>query len=122
MKNFIKRQIALREITKERKKELAITMRFANNKRTPLAPEEIKRAKDYWGDSHTSYKEHEVYKFFHGFDERFLGHELYLPLIARKLNDYKYTKFYENKNMTDLFKSDARFPRIIIRCVNSELY
>ena len=123
MKRFVKKKIVQKEIKKERKNELALALKFANDKHMHLTSTEIEKAKNLWGEIATPCTdEYEVFKFFHGFDERFLGHELYLPIIARRLNDYKYTKYYENKNMMDLFKSNAMFPRVILRCVNGEIY
>ena len=49
-----------------------------------LTPEEKNKVIKLWGgiSSEISFKEYEVYKYLRGFDERFLSHELYLPLIS----------------------------------------
>lgn len=71
----------------------------------------------------TSFKEFEVFKHYNGFDGRYLSHYLYLPLVARKLNNYRYTKFFENKGLLDyLCNSGIRFPKTFIRRIDNEYY
>ena len=63
-----------------------------------------------------------MYKHFNGFDPRYLGHNLYLPLVARRLNNYHYTKFFEDKGLLGHLSTSVTFPHSIIRCVNGEYY
>lgn len=71
----------------------------------------------------SSFKELEVFKHYNGFDSRYLSHYLYLPLVARKLNNYHYTKFFENKGLLDyLCKSRIRFPKSFVRRIDNEYY
>lgn len=73
-----------------------------------------------------SFKELEVYKHFNGFDPRYLSHYMYLPLIARKLNDYNYTKFFENKSLLGAVNTNAScllvFPKVYCRRINGDFY
>lgn len=74
------------------------------------------------GGYRLSYKELEVYKYFNGFDPRYLGHNLYLPLIARRLNNYHYTKFFEDKGLLGHLSRTVEFPHCIVRCIDGEYY
>lgn len=69
-----------------------------------------------------SYKELEVYKHFNGFDPRYLGHNLYLPLVARRLNNYHYSKIFEDKKLLDHFSSEITAPIYLVRCIDGEYY
>lgn len=58
-----------------------------------------------------------------GFDARYLSHEIYLPLVARKLNNYHYTKFFEDKGLLGAQQcDDLRFPYCYVRCIDGEYY
>lgn len=114
-------------INKERKyEEYLILKNYPKDSFTPLTDDEKKKVYDLWGtfSSHISLKEYEVYKKVNGFDERFLSHELYLPIISHLLNDYHYTKFIEDKGLLGyLLKSDyLKFPNCFVRCINGEFY
>ena len=75
------------------------------------------------GGGGISFKEFEVYKHFRGFDERFLPFQLYLPLVSRRLNDYKYCKLLEHKSLLGRFTHGVLpFPKCLVRCVNGEYY
>lgn len=70
-----------------------------------------------------SYSELEFFKFYKGFDLRYLPHRIYLPMVAHKLNDYKYTKLLEHKSLLGyLAKGNIKFPYCFVRCVNQEYY
>ena len=58
-----------------------------------------------------------------GFDARYLSHDIYLPLVARKLNNYHYTKFFEDKGLLGTQQcEDLRFPYCYVRCIDGEYY
>lgn len=123
MKQFLKRICRERYVKKERNQETVLTMALVGDKRTPMTKDEIERVKKLWGGvCIPCTEEWEVFKYLHGFDERFLGHNVYLPLIARTLNNYHYTKFFEDKCLLDCFGSSARFPKVVLRCINGEFY
>ena len=92
-------------------------------KRTPLSEEEKRNVVDYWGITPASYEEYEVYKTFNGFDVRFMPMSIYLPLITRRLNDYKYTEILEHKSMFGyLTKGYVHYPKCFLRVINGEAY
>ncbi|MCF0160925.1 MAG: glycogen debranching enzyme N-terminal domain-containing protein, partial [Bacteroidaceae bacterium] len=65
-----------------------------------------------------------VFKHFNGFDPRYVSHALYLPQIARILNPYNYTKFFENKALLGYLKSNEKlyFPKCYLRVIDGQLY
>lgn len=128
IKERIKRQILRNLINKERAREENIVMsQIPESVRTPLTEAE-KYAVDEMcgkimgGGNSLSYNELEVYKFFNGFDPRYLGHNLYLPLVARRLNDYHYTKFFEDKGLFGRLSSEIVAPTCLVRCIDGEYY
>lgn len=133
MKGVMKKSLRNHYITKEREREEKIIMSaIPSDKKTPLTEREKREVNELWGSallkylswngSGISYKELEVFKYFNGFDPRYIGHNLYLPLISRRLNDYHYTKFYEDKGILDSFSKTLKFPRCLCRCINGEFY
>lgn len=68
------------------------------------------------------FDELEVFKYFNGFDVRFFGHNLYLPLIARKLNDYHYTKIFEDKNLINRFSRVLKTPETVYMVIGGNYY
>ena len=71
----------------------------------------------------TSFKELEVLKYFNGFDPRYVSHHMYLPLLSRRLNNYHYTKFFEDKGVLGkLSDSGIQFPYCLVRCIDGEFY
>ena len=49
--------------------------------------------------------------------------QVYLPLVSRRLNDYRYTKIYEHKSLLGrLTHGELQFPKCLVRCVNKEYY
>lgn len=80
---------------------------------------------ELWGAIATprDWGEYEIFKRLKGFDARYLSHELYLPLIARRLNDYHYSKLFEDKSLLGrLGIGVLRFPYCYVRCINGEYY
>lgn len=98
--NYLRAFCEKKRILKERKvEESLIISSYPPNVFVALTPEEKNKVIKLWGgiSSEISFKEYEVYKYLRGFDERFLSHELYLPLISHALNNYHYTKFLKIK-------------------------
>ena len=123
MKKEIKQKYIEKCINKERRHETELTLAHAGNKRIALSSEETACVKKTWGEvADPDISEWEIYKYLYGFDERFLGHNIYLPLISRRLNDYHYTDFFGNKCLMDIIKSGASFPKAILRCIDGEFY
>lgn len=70
-----------------------------------------------------SLSEIEVFKYVNGFDPRYLTHNVYLPVVARKLNDYKWTKIFENKSLMGFLPHGLLIcPKVFARQVNGEWY
>lgn len=127
MFRLLKKAYVVKKIAEERKKEeWAIMKNYPDDVHAPLTKEEKKKIYNLWGvfSSRISFKEYEVFKKIRGFDERYLSHELYLPIVAHLLNDYHYTKFFEDKCLLGyLVKCDyLKFPYCFVRCINGEFY
>lgn len=91
----------------------------------PLTNAEKDEVKALWGQvvDVTSYKEFEVYKGVRGFDARFLPFHFYLPLISRRLNNYKYSKILEHKSFLGrLTHGSLPFPYCIVRSIDGHYY
>ena len=70
-----------------------------------------------------SYNELELFKTYRGFDPRYLSHHVYLPLLARRINNYHYTKFFEHKSLLGhLSCGGIKFPYCFIRSIDHEYY
>lgn len=92
---------------------------------SPLTEEEKKEVKDLWGQvvPVTSYKEFEMFKHIYGFDARFLTHHMYLPILARLLNDYNYTKMFDDKGLLGyLGNPNIKFPHCYARFIERDFY
>lgn len=118
-----------RRIRKEREREEALVINnFSEDKFEALTLEEKTQVDSLWGNicniEVTSYREFEMFKKLYGFDARFLTHNIYLPVISHLLNDYKYTKIFEDKGLLGYIKSDTciRFPKCFIRRIVSDYY
>lgn len=76
-----------------------------------------------WGGKIQSFKELGLFKCYNGFDPRYVSHYMYLPLIAHKLNNYHYSKFFEHKSLLGyLVKGSLKFPFCYVRCIDGEYY
>lgn len=107
----------------KRNEEKLILQHIDTDVFTPLTDSEKKAVVDYWGITPASFREYEVYKHFCGFDVKFMPMSIYLPLIARRLNDYQYTEILEHKSLFGyLTNGVARFPYCYIKVVNGEFY
>lgn len=92
---------------------------------TPLSVAECREYDRQWGwlGLPPSYREVEVFKHFNGFDARYLSHYHYLPLVARRLNDYRWTKRFEHKALLGFFSGEAlRPPKTFACAIDGEWY
>lgn len=113
--------------TEQSHEEQLVVDNISKDKFTPLTTTEKQQIDDLWKDlyltSKVSYKEFEMFKYICGFDARFLTHHNYLPVIAHLLNDYQYTKTFEDKGLLGFLKhSHIRFPRCYVRRIVSDFY
>lgn len=125
VKRLYKNFTTNKRINFERVYEMKLNTIAVNTKyRTPLTEEEKEIYKNFWGGvtNHILFDELEVFKYFNGFNVRFLGHNLYLPLIARKLNDYHYTKIFEDKNLIDRFSRVLKTPETVYMVIGGNYY
>lgn len=64
-----------------------------------------------------------MFKTVKGFDPRYLSHFIYLPVLARKLNDYRLTKLFEDKGLQGfIVNSNIRSPKVYTRRIDGEYY
>lgn len=114
-------------IDSEREMEEQIVIRnFKSDAFTSLSKQEKQSILDLWGgiSKHISFKEYEVFKKINGHDPKYLSHNLYLPLISRRLNDYYYTNFFEDKGLLGYLNRNKNlsFPYCYVRCIKGEYY
>lgn len=111
------------ESEKKREEWLVLNTIPRSVKRTHLTKEEKQSVITFWGITPASYEEFEIYKTFNGFDMRFMPMSIYLPLITRRLNDYKYTEILEHKSMFGyLTNGYVHYPKCFLRVINGEAY
>lgn len=125
LKSKIKKKLVDKRVQNERKYETFLNLKMAGPQhRMELTDIEKKELISKWGKvaSNISFEEFEVFKYFRGFDANYMGHDLYLPIVARKLNNYHYSKIYEDKCLTDTFCKAIKMPETVIRCINGEFY
>ncbi len=126
IKKIIKNTYLQKQINKERNHEEELNLpENWKDRSLSLTKDEINIAINLWGGALklTSFKELEVYKYFNGFDPRYVSHNMYLPLISRRLNNYHYTKFFEDKGLLGcLSDCGIQFPHCLVRCINGEFY
>lgn len=92
---------------------------------TPLTMDEKLKIDALWGQllPITSYKEYEFFKYVSGFDPRYLTHHIYLPVVARLLNDYQYTKIFDDKGLLGyITSSHIKFPHCFVRHIMNDYY
>lgn len=113
-------------VRRERKwEERLVVQNFQPDKFTELTSDEKKQVDNLWGQlvSLESYREFEFFKHINGFDSRVLTHGVYLPVVARLLNDYRYTKIFEDKGLLGCLKpTSMRFPRCHVRRIANDYY
>lgn len=126
IRKSIKKSYVDRLVLKERQNEERMVLaNISDSNRESLSTEEIRLVKETWGRACEvySWKEYEVFKKLRKFDPNYLSHNIYLPVISHKLNNYRYTKLFEHKSLLGLLsKGDMKFPCCYVRCIDGELY
>lgn len=110
--------------------EFLVTKNFSSDLRAMLSREEEISFKRLWepvvcrvGGGGVGLSEIEMFKRLKGFDPRYLTHNIYLPIIARTINNYKWTKIFENKAITDRFSHGQLIsPTVFARKIEGEWY
>lgn len=114
------------DVTKERQLEENLVMRSIPesclSSLSDAEKSEVKMLFSPIGDVN-SFKELALFKYHNGFDSRYVSHYMYLPLIARRLNDYQYTQIFEHKSLLGfLVNKGLSYPTCFVRCIDSEYY
>lgn len=126
MLDRIRRIRLQRRIDAERaREELAVVSQYPEGAAVPLTEDERRQVAALWGQLTpvTSWKEYGLFKRMYGFDARFLSHHIYLPVVARLLNDYDYTRMFDDKGLLGyLAKSSLNFPYTVVRRVSGDYY
>ena len=138
VKAMLRKRILTRTIQQERAREEEIILApVPREYRKALTETEKQAVRELWqpitkkltvngqkfSGGGISFQELSIFKYFNGFDPRYLGHELYLPLVAHLLNNYHYTKFFEDKGLLGVMSgAGLRFPYCVLRCVDGEFY
>ena len=118
-------KISKRINTERTIEERLVMCNFTVNKTEALTNFEREQINALWGPllPVTSYKEFEMFKKIYGFDARFLTHHIYLPIVARLLNDYKYTKIFDDKGLLGYVASSCiKTPYCFVRYIGKEYY
>lgn len=105
--------------------EYYVTRNYSFDKTEPLSYSEKNQVNELWGQlvPITSYKEFEMFKKIYGFDARFLTHHIYLPIVARLLNDYKYTTIFDDKGLLGyITPSCIKTPYCFIRYIGQDYF
>lgn len=105
--------------------EFLVVREFSSDKFLQLSESEKSQVAKLWGQLMpiNSFKEYEMFKKQYTFDPRFLTHNVYLPIVAHLLNDYNYTKIFEDKGLLGfLTSSKLKFPNCFIRRINADYY
>lgn len=127
--NLLYRKFFLSRLAKESAKkeqiqeEKLVLDNFESIEMDALSEEEIAQVDIVFGKSLGSYREFALFKKYRGFDPRYLSHYAYLPIIAHKLNDYRYTKLLEHKSLQGrVARGIMMHPYCYVRCINQEFY
>lgn len=124
----IKRYRMSRQVNAEKVREENLVIgHLSDDKFLPLSASEKEQIEELWGSidniSERSYREFEMFKKLNGFDARYLTHYNYLPILAHLLNDYRYTKIYDDKGLLGYLKpTHMRFPKCYVRRIVSDFY
>lgn len=105
--------------------EYSVIHNYSIDKTESLLDSEKNQVNELWGQllPVTSYKEYEMFKKMYGFDARFLTHHIYLPIVARLLNDYKYTTMFDDKGLLGyITDSCIKTPYCFIRHIGQDYY
>ena len=93
------------DVTKERQWEENLGMRSIPesclSSLSDAEKSEVKMMFSPIGDVN-SFKELALFKYHNGFDSRYVSHYMYLPLIARRLNDY-FSEKSHRRSQTSIF-------------------
>ena len=115
-----------RRVNAERsREEYFVTVNYDSEKTEPLTEKEKKEIDNLWGKivPIRSYREFEMFKKMYGFDARFLTHNIYLPIIAHLLNDYKYTTLFDDKGLLGYIRPTCiKFPYCFVRRIENDFY
>ena len=115
-----------RRVNAERdREEYLVTVNYGSEKTEPLTEKEKKEIENLWGKvvPIRSYREFEMFKKMHGFDPRFLTHNIYLPIVAHLLNDYKYTTLFDDKGLLGYIRPTCiKFPFCYVRSIENSFY
>lgn len=115
-----------KRINSERvREEYYVTRNYPLDKTEPLTESEKQQIVDLWGAllPVTSFKEFEMFKKMKGFDPRFLTHHMYLPIVARLLNDYRYTTIFDDKGLLGyIVPTCIRTPHCYVRHIGKDYY
>lgn len=124
LKNKVVEKLEAKQIKDEQIREEFFVMQFYDkSKLEEITEEEKYEIRSIWGGYINSFQEYRLFKTYRGFDPRFLSHYLYLPIIARKLNDYRITKLFEDKGLQDfLVHSNLKSPTVYTRRISGEYY
>lgn len=132
-KRYMRNQIKSSAVLREQKLEESLVMANVKNVSLPdLTMAEKEQVKAMWGEIlpdflrskfRWSFEELRIFKYIKGFDPRYVSHYMYLPLIARALNDYHYTKIFEDKCLLggDV-SSKISCPQAYVRKIDGEYY
>lgn len=114
------------EVSKEQQwEEFLVLKNIPDSSLSELTEEEKKKVSKVFSPicDVNSFKELELFKHYNGFDSRYVSHYIYLPLIARRLNNYRYTNFFEHKSFLGfLVNRGLSFPKCFVRCIDREYY
>lgn len=124
---YYRRRLSKRIMNERMREEQLVISHLSPDKFSPLTKEEMQLIDNQWGGvvglPIKSYKEFEMYKHLRDFDPRFLTHFNYLPVIARLLNDYQYTRIFDNKGLLGYLRpTGMKFPECYIRHIASDYY
>lgn len=120
-----KRRLEKRINAERAREEWLVTSNYTSDKTVPLTAEEKRQIDSLWGQllPINSYKEFEMFKKIYGFDARFLTHNIYLPIVARLLNDFKYTTMFDDKGLLGyIADSCIKFPYCFVRHIGQDYY
>lgn len=124
LKNRLAKEARERQMIAEMAREEFLVMQFYNtSKLQDLTLDEKAEVRSVWGGHVDSFDEYRLFKTYCGFDPRYLSHYLYLPVIARKLNDYRVTKLFEDKGLQGfIVNSNIKSPYVFGRKIFGEYY
>lgn len=133
IKQTIKQSVIAHQVAKESFNESRMVMEnIPASCRKSLTDEEKVKIQKQWnrvipeslrGRFQYSLSEWEFFKAMRGDSTLYLGHSLYLPLVAHLLNNYHYTKMFEHKCLLggDV-RSDIKLPAAYVRYIDGEFY